>query len=119
MPYYGDLTGVVGYKEQSLPIKYAEIYCSASGDNTLVQPVSGKCLRVISLTFTCSANVTVSWKSNSTVLVQPMSFAQYGGMDCNRHPGYFAQTLKGQTLIMNLSGAVDVRGSLNYVEVDE
>ena len=119
MPYYGDLTGVVGYKGDARPVKFAQIAVSTSGDNAVVQPVKDKCIRVLALTFSCSDNVTVSWKSDSTVLINPMSFAKYGGMDSNRHPGWFCQTLAGQTLILNASATVDIRGSLNYVEVDE
>jgi len=119
MPYYGDYTGLIGYKGDTLQVKYAKISAATSGDNTVVAAVAGKCLRVLSLTFTCSADVAVGWKSNTTVLIDPMSFAAKGGMDCNRHPGWFCNTLLGEALIINLSGTVDVRGSLNYIEVDE
>jgi hypothetical protein len=102
----------------SLEVKRAEINATASGDTQVVAAVSGKQIRIVSVTFACSAAVAVSWKSASTTIVNAMSFAANGGMTEVWAPhGYFAQGGTNEVLYINLSATATVRGVINYVEV--
>jgi hypothetical protein len=99
-------------------VKQAGINATASGDTTVVAIVASRKIRVLGLTFSCSAAVSVAWKSAATTLVQAMSFAANGGMEVDRGGyGYWTQTAVGEALIINLSDAVNVRGSVTYCEV--
>jgi hypothetical protein len=92
---------------------------ASSGDTTIISAVTGKKLRVFAITFTCSAAVTVTWKSNTTPLINTMAFDANGGMDTYRGTGgtAFVETASGEALILTLSGSSNVRGSVSYFEV--
>lgn len=102
-------------------VKSVVIDAVASGATEVVSGVRGRKLRVVALTLVCSSAVQVSWESGGgKVICPPMSFAANGGMDVNRGivgGTYFCQTDSGEGLVVRLSGAANVRGTLNYVEV--
>ena len=102
-------------------VKWATVDIATSGVNQVVAAVSDRSLRVVSLTLVCANQVGVTIEDgDGTVLVPQMSFAQYGGLDVSRgiYGGtYLCQTGKGKSLVFRLSSAVQVSGSLNYVEV--
>lgn len=112
--YLVDVNGVL------LQVKHAVISASSSGDNTLVAAVTGKKLRVLSYSFVVTGAVTVRFESaaGGTALTGQMPFAAAG--DC-WSPGYdphgHFETVAGELLNLELSGAVAVNGHLSYVEV--
>jgi hypothetical protein len=73
---------------------------------------------VFAIVFTCSANVDVAFVSGTTTLVAAMSFAKYGGPGVNQQPAA-CMPLGGENeaWILNLSATANVRGWLNYIEV--
>lgn len=95
------------------------INATLSGDNIVIPSGGTKIYRIISIVFTCSSNVDVIFKSGaSNTLISAMPFAKYGGLAVNFGPcGFFCETNAGEAFIMNLSSALNVRGSVNYIEL--
>jgi hypothetical protein len=96
-------------------IRQAAINASTSGDNTIVAAVPGKQILVLLYKIVCSDAVTVTWESGGgTVLDGPCTFAASGGESSSfcEH-GHFRSS-KGESLVLNLSGAVQVGGHLLY-----
>lgn len=99
--------------------KYQKITASSSGATTIVAAVTSKKIRVISWSLVCSAAVNVKWQSHVTPtdLTGLYYFAANGGITVPFSPvGYF-ETVSGEALDINLSGANAVGGMLCYVEV--
>jgi hypothetical protein len=100
-------------------IKYAIIDAAGSGDNTVVAAVTGKKIRVISLWLISAGTVTTRWESaaSGTALSGQATLAVNTGyvLPVNEH-GWF-ETVAGQLLNLELSGAVSVDGGLSYIEV--
>lgn len=101
------------------PIKYAVIDAAASGDNTLVAAVTGKKIRVVSLWYIASSTVTAIFQSGAsgTALTGGAQHIAQTGIVLPRNPDGWFQTGSGVLLNLNLSAAVSVDGSLNYIEV--
>lgn len=103
-------------------IKHADITATASGDTTVIPAVVGKRIRVTAVLLTTSAQVNIAWKSGASVSIPAstkipaMSFPQYGGMNQNYLPGWFVETDRDGSLIINLSGNATVSGMVNYIE---
>jgi hypothetical protein len=102
----------------SYKVKSAAINATASGDNTVIAAVSGKRFRVLTIVFTCSGAVDITFKSASTTLINAMSFAKQGGLGANVLPaGFVPEGGVNENWIMSLSGAANVRGWLTYIEI--
>lgn len=99
--------------------KFAEIDIAGAGDQIVVAAVPGKKIRVVGITFSCTAATGVTFKSGSSaLLLGPMPFDANGGMDSYRgSDGIFCETLPGDALVMNASTTSHVYGSLMYKEV--
>jgi len=101
-----------------MPVSYfqqAAVNASSAGANVLVAAVPGRALLVAKYKLIAAGAVSVTFESSGgTVLDGPCALAQNGGVmapfDVN---GYF-QTLPGEALVLYLSGAVQVGGSLTY-----
>lgn len=112
------VNGTINVSGTSLTVKWSKINATASGDNTVLTAVTSMKLRILGIAFTCSNNVEIVFKSGSNTLIDAMSFAKYGGLAENSQPGgRWAETNAGEAFIMNLDGAVNVRGRVYYVEV--
>ncbi|NOY41184.1 MAG: hypothetical protein GXP26_05025 [Planctomycetes bacterium] len=97
-------------------IRFAKIDASTSGDNTLVAAVSGKQLRLLGLVLVASGAVSVQLKSGSTEISGPMALATNGILE--GHAGWgLMETVAGEALVLNLSGAVAVGGWLTFQEL--
>lgn len=104
----------------ALTPKFAKVSCSSSGANTIVAAVTSKKIRVIAWEVVVNAAVNFKWQSHVTPTdltgLYYMS-GQGGGVARAFNPvGYF-ETVAGEALDLNLSGAIAVGGSLVYVEV--
>lgn len=101
--------------------KFASVSAAGIGDNTLVAAVTGKRIRVLSMTLTMSGT-TVTWAFQSgaggTALTGTMGpIAQGTTVVWPFSPlGHF-QTAASTLLNLSLSGAQAVTGSLVYIEV--
>lgn len=101
-------------------IKRAVIDAATSGDNEAVAAVSGKKIRVHScfLIMTGTA-VTIRFESaaGGTALTGQMQPSQGGGFVLPHNPLGWFETVAGQALNIELSGAQSVDGGLTYSEI--
>jgi len=96
---------------------YAAINVAASGDNTLIAAVTSKVIVVLSYVLVADNAVAAKFTSGAagTALTGAMSFAANGGVAVPFCPvGHFV-TGSNTALVLNLNGAVGVRGHLVYV----
>ena len=98
---------------------FVVISTASAGDNTIIAADATKKIKVLSYSLVCDGAVTVQWKSGAaTALTGAMSIAANGGIvdGSGNSPGtqWLFETAANQALILNLSGAVGVRGRLTY-----
>lgn len=110
-------TNAIGLDGVELVPKYAIISDAASGSNEVVAAVTGKKIRVLAYTLITDDAVTATWRSAANAISGAMEFAANGGASPAFCPVGHFETVAGEALNINLSGAVGVRGHLTYVEV--
>ena len=104
--------------ETPLVPKFAAINATGNGDNTLVAGVPTKKVRVLSLFAIASNDVTGTIQSSTTgAIAGPLTLSNVYGFVLNYNPNGWFQTATGELLNLNLSSAVQVGGSLSYIEV--
>ena len=115
----GRLKEIAALQGGNATIKYAAISGATSGNNTLVAAVEGKRIRVLSLWLLVADDVNVRFESDAdgAALTGVASFPANGGVSLPFNPAGWFQTVAGKLLNMELSGAVQVSGSLTYQEV--
>lgn len=99
------------------PVLYKAVSASSSGDNTIVDAVDGKKIRVLGYVLVGAGAVNVFFQSAAAgdVISGTMAIAGAGGT-ITAPPsglGYF-ETDKGELLNLNLSSGVAVTGHLTY-----
>jgi len=107
------------YTELPTGQRFAVIDASVSGDNTIVALVAGAKIRVLSYALVCAAAVDVRFESNAggAALTGLMSFDANGGISVpHSWVGHF-ETVAGQLLNLELSGAIQVSGHITYMEI--
>ena len=103
----------------ALTPKFAVITASSSGATQIVAAVSSKKIRVLSYVFQCNATVNVKFQSHVTPTDKTglLYNAANTGASSGFNPlGHF-ETIAGEALDINLSGAVAVGGHITYAEV--
>jgi len=101
-----------------VPLQWAPINATGSGDNTVIAAVTGKVLRVVHIWFNAALAVGVSFKSGNNTKVESMLMATNGFFEASGLPnGWVVQTNAGEAFVLNNSLAVNVRGGLLYVEL--
>lgn len=98
---------------------HAVIDTSSSGDTTIVSGVSGRIIKVLQLEYTGHSGVNVKMKTGSTDLEGAMALLYGTGKVRNGTrsvPVFKCGT--GEALIINLSQAVQVVGSVVYTTQD-
>lgn len=100
-----------------LTILSVPINASAAGNTTVIAAVPDKAIYIISLEFLCAAAVTVEWQSGAggAVISKGQAFAANGGKVLPFNPGTWGSTAINTLLNINLSAAVQVSGSIQYV----
>jgi len=103
---------------QNIQQKYAVIDAAGLGDNTLVGLVAGSQIRVTSFFLVGAAAVNIRFESNAggTALTGIMT-AGTNILSSGYNPAGHFETVAGELLNLELSGAVQVSGSLTYLEV--
>jgi hypothetical protein len=97
---------------------FSTIVASASGATTVVALVSSKKIRVLAMQLVASAAVNVKWQSSVAGDITGLAYlAANGGYVLPFNPTGWFQTVAGEALVVNLSGAFAVGGSLTYVTV--
>jgi hypothetical protein len=95
---------------------------ATSGDNVIVagSTYPNKQIRVLSYTVLSDADVSLTWKSDTTGLSGAMPIAAKGGITATSNflapggPLGLFQTKSGEDLVLNLSGTANVGGHLTY-----
>jgi len=99
--------------------QFATIVASASGATTIVSATAGKRIRVLRWSLSANGAVNAKWQSHVTPtdltgLHYMTQFSTAGGSYC---PVGLFQTVSGEALDINLSGAIAVGGELTYILV--
>lgn len=107
------------YSNVAVTPLFAAIVASASGATTIVAAAATLRIRVLRWSLTSNGAVNAKWQSHVTPtdltgLHYLTQFASAGGSYC---PLGIFQTIAGEALDINLSGAVAVGGELTYVLV--
>ena len=92
------------------------INTASSGDNTIVAAVASQTTRVHALRLNVAGAVIVQIKDGAGTVLEVFNFAGAGGsmfLDFRGRPYY--KTTANTALIINLSGAVQVDGRIEYV----
>lgn len=114
-----DTTNSVMNGTTALTPKFAKIVASSSGATQVVAAVTLKKIRVIGVVLLVNAAVNVKFQSHTTPT--DLTGLAYLGDKGGFAPGYLPkghfETLIGEALDINLSGAVAVGGWLIYLEV--
>lgn len=99
--------------------QFANITASASGVTTIIALVAAKKIRVLAIWLTANAAVNVKWQSHVTPTdITGLAYlAANGGYVLPFNPAGWFQTVAGEALDINLSGATPVGGSITYVAV--
>jgi hypothetical protein len=94
------------------------ITASGTGDNTLVAAVAGKKIRVHAYELSASAAVNAKFRSGTTDITGLIYLAAAGASadaaERTADPDGLFETVAGQALVLNLSGAVPVGGWVDY-----
>ena len=102
-------------------VRYAVVSAAALGDNTVVDAVADKKIRVTSLVLAASGGAnSVRFESdpNGTALTGVMDIVDNGSMVWPRNPAGWCETAAGELLNLELSAATAVAGVLGYVTVE-
>jgi hypothetical protein len=93
----------------------AAVSFSGSGDNTVVAAVSAKTTKVYRLFLVSAGNTTITIKDGSTSLTGAMTLYAGGSLclDFSSEPWFTGST--NTALIINSSSAVQVSGSIGYI----
>jgi hypothetical protein len=100
-----------------LTLQTAIIDTAASGDTTIVAAVASKMIYVLHWHLVAAAAVSIRWKDGTpTNLTGAESLAANGGLATGNGQGVVLMTkTANKALILNLSAAVQVSGSIVYV----
>lgn len=101
--------------------KQIKVDAALAGDNVIVAAVANRRIRLTAQSLSMAGDVTVSWKSGiggtSVELIPARTFKAGGGIDgCWGPHGYYCRTEVGKALNLYLGGAVQVSGTINYIE---
>lgn len=103
----------------SLTPKYAAIDAATSGNNTLVDAVAGKKIRVLSVMMIAAGDVLARFEDGAagTALTGQMDLTANSGFTLPFNPVGWFETTANTLLNLELDGAVSCDGCLVYVEV--
>lgn len=98
-----------------------KIDAASNGDNQLIAAVAGKMIRVLSMFFVVAGAVNAKFQSDSggsaSDLTGALPLAANGGASLPFNPHGWIQTAAGKKLNLNLSGAIQISGSITYALV--
>lgn len=97
-------------------IQNGVITFAASGDNTIIAAVAGKRVYVFRLYFILGATSNITFKRGTTALSGAMPFGANQGMVLDPTECPWHQTDPGEAFVINSSNAVQVSGSIGYIQ---
>lgn len=104
----------------AVTVKFAAISVSSSGDNTILAAVTSKKIRVLSYSLMAAGAVNARFQTAAAgaYLTGLKYFAAAGaGIVAPYNPKGWFETVAGDLLNLELSGAVAVGGEFSYIEV--
>ena len=107
---------ILNHSGDAAVVADASINASSSGNNVVVARVPGYKIRVLQYKIICAGQVTVTWESSGgTILDGPCTFSANSGERAGcAEMGQFQDAPANEDLVINLSAAVQVGGSLKY-----
>lgn len=112
-------TATIQNGSTALTPKFASISGNTSGDNTLVSAVSGKKIRVLSITVISAGDVDfrIEDGAGGSALSGVMTLTANSGFSASFSPVGHFETSSNTLLNMELSDAIQVSGFLTYIEI--
>lgn len=92
---------------------------TTSGDHTVVAADADQKIRVISVSLLASGNVDIQWKSAAGVITGVYPVPRRGGYVLPENQSGWFETDINEALVLNMSAAVTLGGSLTYILTDE
>lgn len=116
-----DVIAVAG--KDAIP-KFANIAVAASGDNTIVSAVASNKIRVVSCFLMAAADVDAYFVDGANTAIcgdgtNGLDLTTNSGFVLDFNPVGWFEAASGQSLDLNLGGAVRVAGCLTYVLVPD
>lgn len=118
-----DETSTIYNSTTALTPKFMPIAAASSGNNTLVSGVATKKIRVLAMTLIAAGTVNIYFTSSNggTVIfggsTNKINLVANTGFATGYSPVGHFETVAGEALVVNNSGAVAVSGGLTYIEV--
>ncbi len=115
-------SAVMGVNNADVTPKFANIAVASSGDNTIVSSVASKKIRVLNCFMVAAGDVNVYFVDGANTAkvgdgTNGMDLAANSGFSLSFSPVGWFETGSGQSLDLNLSGAIRVAGCITYIEV--
>jgi hypothetical protein len=115
-------SSVIGIGGADAVPKYANIAVASSGDNILVAAVSSNKIRVVSVFLMAAADVDAYFVDGANGAIcgdgtNSLDLTANSGFVLPFNPVGWFETASGQSLDLNLGGAIRVAGCLTYIEV--
>lgn len=104
----------------SLDVRRIAVSASTSGDNTILAAVTGKRIRLIAAALTVAGAVNAKWQSSTAGDLSGVYVlsASGDGIVLPYNPAGWVETVAGEALELNLSGAVAVTGHVTVMVGD-
>lgn len=115
-------SAVIGVGNADVAPKFANIAVAGSGDNIIVAAVASKKIRVLNGFMIAAGDVDAYFVDGANTAVcgdgtNGMDLAANSGFSLPFSPVGWFETASGESLDLNLSGAVRVAGCITYIEV--
>ncbi len=110
------MTGFGSHVQVPGPIQNAKIDFAGSGDNAIIAAVAGKRIFIYRLYFILGAATNITFKDGSTALTGAMPFLANGFMILDPTQVPWHQTAAGAAFNINSSNAVQVSGSVGFIQ---
>lgn len=117
-------SSVIGIGGKDATPKFANIAIASSGDNTIVSAVSSTKLRVVSCFAMAAGDVDAYFVDGANNAIcgdgsNGLDLTANSGFVLDFNPVGWFETASGQSLDLNLGGAVRVAGCLAYIEIPD
>ncbi len=113
-------SAIIGLQSADATPKFANIAVASSGDNTIVSAVASNKIRVLACFMMAGADVDAYWVDGANGAIcgdgtNGMDLTANSGFVLPFNPVGWFETASGQSLDLNLGGAVRVAGCLTYI----
>ena len=117
-------SSIIGIGGPDAVPKFANIAVAASGDNVLVTGVASTKLRVVSCFMIAAADVDAYFVDGGNTAIcgdgtNGLDLTANSGFVLDFNPVGWFETTSGDSLDLNLGGAVRVAGCLTYIEIPD